>query len=139
MGWFGKKRDPQDPNEMLRQYHEAEAARLAAMVSGRVPEAGSSSVLSADAPSTEFTVEDVFTITGRGIVATGQVVSGALRVGDRVDVLREGLRVGESVITGIEMFRKRVTEATPGTMVGLVLQGKVDVARGDVIRIPASA
>lgn len=136
MGWFGRKRDPQDANEMLRQYNEAEAARLAGLSSGSdlAPTAVSASFSSA-----EFVVEDVFTITGRGQVVTGTVASGVIRVGDRIVVLRDGADVGSSEITGIEMFRKKATEAAAGTLAGLLLRGRLDVARGDVIRTSASA
>jgi len=54
-------------------------------------------------------------------------------------VLRDGADVGSSEITGIEMFRKKATEVTAGTLAGLLLRGRLDVARGDVIRTSASA
>ncbi|GGM48118.1 hypothetical protein GCM10010489_19350 [Microbacterium saperdae] len=143
MGWFGRKRDPQDVNETLRRYNEAESSRLAALAAG---ESGASSyapvVVSAAVSlgsGAEFSVEDVFTITGRGLVATGHVTDGILREGDAILVLREGSSIGESEIDGIEMFRKRAKEVSSGTMAGLLLRGKVDVARGDVIRVVASA
>jgi translation elongation factor EF-Tu-like GTPase len=136
MGWFGRKRDPQDANEMLRQYNEAEAARIAGLSSGSDP---APTTVSASFSSAEFAVEDVFTITGRGQVVTGTVASGVIRVGDRIVVLRDGADVGSSEITGIEMFRKKATEVTAGTLAGLLLRGRLDVARGDVIRTSASA
>lgn len=123
---------------MLRRYNEAEAARLAAMASG-APIVAAGESLTAATSATSFQVEDVFTITGRGIVATGAVTSGVLRVGDPVVILREGVPVSSTEVTGVEMFRKKATEATPGVNVGLLLRGKVDVARGDVIRPAASA
>lgn len=147
MGWlFGRKRDSEDANELLRHYNEAEAARLAAMTSGvaeetamgvsiRVP--GSAS-LSVHSSSTTFLVEDVFTITGRGTVATGKVTSGTLRVDDDIVVLRDGALQARTRITGIEMFRKHVDEATVGELSGLVLREKIAIARGDVIRLAPS-
>lgn len=147
MGWlFDRKRDSEDANEMLRRYNETEAARLAAMTSGvagetatgdgtRVPASASLSVPSSSA---EFLVEDVFTITGRGTVATGRVTSGVLRVDDDIVVLRDGALQAQTRISGIEMFRKRVNEATVGELSGLVLREKIAIARGDVISLTPS-
>ena len=136
MGWFGKKKDPLDANEMLRQYNAQEAERLAA--AGIAPGAGSASVAGAVAAGiggSEFVVEDVFTITGRGQVATGRTTTGAMRIGDRVVVLRGSAQTGASTITGIEMFRKKADEAPVGTAAGLLLKPSVDLARGDVIPV----
>jgi translation elongation factor EF-Tu-like GTPase len=144
MGWFGRKRDPQDANEVLRRYNEAEAARLAGVVQGHGSAADPStfaapSIATASMSAGEFDVEDVFTITGRGQVATGHVTTGVLRVGDRIVVMRAGSPIAEMEITGIEMFRRRASEVAVGTMAGLLLRGTVDVTRGDVIRAAASA
>nr|WP_201469550.1 EF-Tu/IF-2/RF-3 family GTPase [Microbacterium hydrocarbonoxydans] len=148
MGWFfGRKRDTDDANEVLRRYNEAEAARLTAMTSGVAGERGTGgrAVVPATPPlsmpsgSTEFVVEDVFTITGRGTVATGTVRSGVLRVDDDIIVLREGAVQGRTRITGIEVFRKHVSEALVGDRVGLVLRDKTAIAHGDVIRVASSA
>ncbi|WP_375080647.1 EF-Tu/IF-2/RF-3 family GTPase [Microbacterium sp. CR_7] len=139
MGWlFGRKREAQDANEMLRHYNEAEAARLAAMTAdgAAVRPAGD---LSTAVSATEFEVEDVFTITGRGRIATGKVRSGILRVDDVIDVVREGAVAGTTSIKGIEMFRKRASEATVGELAGILLSDPLDVRRGDVIRPAASA
>lgn len=142
MGWlFGRKRDTADANEVLRRYNEAEAARLAAMTSGVTGEAvadrrgvPASAPLSVNSSSTEFVVEDVFTITGRGMVATGRVRSGVLRVQDDIVVLRDGALQAQTRIAGIEMFRKHVDETTVGEMTGLLLGDRIAIARGDVIR-----
>ncbi len=78
-----------------------------------------------------LTVDDVFSIRGRGTVVTGTVELGSVRVGDEVWVGdRHGVR-----IDGIEAFRKRLDEATEGENVGLLLTSisKDDVNRGDVI------
>ncbi|MDR2321091.1 MAG: hypothetical protein LBE60_05530 [Microbacterium sp.] len=140
MGWFGKKKDPLDANEMLRQYNAQEAERLSA--AGIAPGAGiaaSAGTVSAGIGTSEFVVEDVFTITGRGQVATGRTTTGTMRVGDRVVVLRGAAQTGTSTVTGIEMFRKRADEAPAGTAAGLLLKPSVDLARGDVIRVTPTA
>jgi translation elongation factor EF-Tu-like GTPase len=78
-----------------------------------------------------MTVEDVFSIRGRGLVATGRVEAGSVRVGDEVSV-NASLRVP---VDGIEMFRKTLDSASEGDNVGLLFKGlaKGDVNRGDVI------
>ncbi|WP_334147442.1 EF-Tu/IF-2/RF-3 family GTPase [Microbacterium sp.] len=144
MGWFGRKRDPQDANEVLRRYNEAETARLAGVVQGRSSASAPGTVepptiVTVPTSAVAFEVEDVFTITGRGQVATGHVTGGALRVGDRIMVVRAGSPIAETEITGIEMFRTRATEVTVGAMAGLLLRDTVDVIRGDAIRAAASA
>lgn len=139
MGWFGKKKDPLDANEMLRRYNAQEAERLAA--AGIAPSAGTASVAGtvSTGGGSEFVVEDVFTITGRGQVATGRTTTGAMRTGDRVVVLRGSAQSGVSTITGIEMFRKKADEAPVGVAAGLLLKPSVDLARGDVIRVTPTA
>lgn len=81
-----------------------------------------------------LTVEDVFTITGRGTVVTGRVETGSIRVGQAVDV-QTGSRVLRSTVSGIEAFRKTITAASSGENVGLILEGvgHDDVARGSVL------
>ncbi|WP_066889815.1 elongation factor Tu [Clostridium nigeriense] len=80
-------------------------------------------------------VEDVFTITGRGTVATGRVERGVLHVGDEVEIvgLQEDTR--KVVVTGIEMFRKLLDEAQAGDNVGVLLRGvqRTDIERGQVL------
>jgi len=139
MGWFGKKKDPPDANEMLRQYNAQEAERLAA--AGIMPSTGASAAqhVTSGVAVAEFAVEDVFTITGRGQVATGKTTTGTMRVGNRVAVRRGAAEIGVSTITGIEMFRKKATEAPEGTAAGLLLKPSVDLARGDVIRVTGTA
>jgi translation elongation factor EF-Tu-like GTPase len=78
-----------------------------------------------------MTIEDVFVIRGRGIVATGRVESGQLRVGDEVQI-NDG---AAARVDGIEAFRKKLSEATVGDNIG-VLFSKLDkgsLARGDVL------
>ncbi|QIG44037.1 hypothetical protein G5V58_15745 [Nocardioides anomalus] len=81
-------------------------------------------------------VADVFTITGRGTVVTGRVESGRLEVGQRVQIVRDGLPQTATEVTGIEKFRAVVEAATAGEQVGLLLRGvdRADVERGDVVQ-----
>ena len=84
-------------------------------------------------------VEDVFSISGRGTVATGRMERGKVKVGDKVELV--GLRdTRETVVTGVEMFRKSMDEAMAGDNVGLLLRGieKEDVERGVCICAPKS-
>ena len=82
-------------------------------------------------------VEDVFSITGRGTVATGRIETGVVKVGDEVQLLGLG-EDAKSVVTGVEMFRKVIPEGMAGDNVGLLLRGidKKDVKRGMVITHP---
>ncbi|MCC5814088.1 MAG: elongation factor Tu [Leptospira sp.] len=84
-------------------------------------------------------VEDVFSITGRGTVATGRVEQGILKINDEVEIV--GIRdTTKTVITGIEMFRKLLDEATAGDNIGALLRGtkKEDIERGQVLAKPGS-
>ena len=84
-------------------------------------------------------VEDVFSITGRGTVATGRIETGVVKVGDDVDVQLLGLgEDAKSVVTGVEMFRKILDQGQAGDNVGLLLRGidKKEVKRGMVITHP---
>ena len=68
-------------------------------------------------------VEDVFTITGRGTVATGRVERGTLHLNDELEILGVKEEVGKTVVTGIEMFRKMLDEAQAGDNIGALLRG----------------
>ena len=84
-------------------------------------------------------VEDVFTITGRGTVATGRVERGKVVMNDKIE--RVGLgETKEYVVTGLEMFRKLLDDAEAGDNVGLLLRGaeKKDIMRGQVLAAPKS-
>jgi elongation factor Tu len=84
-------------------------------------------------------VEDVFSISGRGTVGTGRMERGKVKVGDKVEIV--GLReTRESVVTGVEMFRKSMDEAIAGDNVGLLLRGmeKEDLERGMCVCAPKS-
>ena len=85
-------------------------------------------------------VEDVFTISGRGTVATGRVERGIAKVGDPVDIVGIKSEKMTSVITGLEMFRKSLDEAYAGDNVGALLRGidRTQIERGQVICKPGS-
>ena len=85
-------------------------------------------------------VEDVFTITGRGTVATGRVERGTLHLNDEVEILGVHEDVRKTVVTGIEMFRKLLDEAQAGDNIGALLRGiqRTDIERGQVIAKPGT-
>ncbi len=85
-------------------------------------------------------VEDVFTITGRGTVATGRIETGIANTGDAVEIIGMGADKLTSTITGVEMFRKILDRGEAGDNVGLLLRGidKADIRRGMVIVKPGS-
>ncbi len=85
-------------------------------------------------------VEDVFTITGRGTVATGRVERGVLHVNEEVEIVGVKDESRKTVVTGIEMFRKLLDEAMPGDNIGALLRGvqRTDIVRGQVICKPGS-
>ena len=83
-------------------------------------------------------VEDVFSITGRGTVATGRIETGIIKVGDAVEIIGLGAEKLTSTVTGVEMFRKLLDEGEAGDNVGLLLRGidKNEIKRGMVITHP---
>jgi elongation factor Tu len=85
-------------------------------------------------------VEDVFSITGRGTVATGRIETGIIHTGDAVDIIGMGAEKLKSVVTGVEMFRKILDEGRAGDNAGLLLRGvdKEAISRGMVIAKPGS-
>jgi len=85
-------------------------------------------------------VEDVFSITGRGTVATGRIETGVIHTGDPVDIIGMGAEKLKSVVTGVEMFRKILDTGEAGDNVGLLLRGidKDEIRRGMVIAKPGS-
>ena len=85
-------------------------------------------------------IEDVFSITGRGTVATGRIETGVVHTGDPVDIIGMGAEKLKSVVTGVEMFRKILDEGEAGDNVGLLLRGidKDEIRRGMVIAKPGS-
>ena len=85
-------------------------------------------------------IEDVFTITGRGTVATGRIETGVANTGDAVDIIGMGAEKLASTVTGVEMFRKILDKGEAGDNVGILLRGieKSDIKRGMVICKPGS-
>jgi elongation factor Tu len=85
-------------------------------------------------------VEDVFSITGRGTVATGRIEAGVINTGDPVDIVGMGAEKLKSVVTGVEMFRKILDRGEAGDNAGLLLRGidKNEISRGMVIATPGS-
>ncbi len=85
-------------------------------------------------------VEDVFSITGRGTVATGRIETGVVHTGDEVELIGLGAQGRKSVVTGVEMFRKILDDGEAGDNVGLLLRGvdKKEIKRGMVLAKPGS-
>ena len=83
-------------------------------------------------------VEDVFSITGRGTVATGRIETGKIKTGEEVQIIGLGAEAKKSVVTGVEMFRKILDDGQAGDNVGLLLRGidKEEIKRGMVITHP---
>jgi len=86
-----------------------------------------------------MSIEDVFSITGRGTVGTGRIERGKCRVGEEVEIIGLGQQK-KTVVTGVEMFRKEMDEGQAGDNVGLLLRGveKTDLERGQVVAKPGS-
>ena len=87
-----------------------------------------------------MSIEDVFTITGRGTVATGRIETGVINTADEVDIIGMSAEKQKTTITGVEMFRKILDRGEAGDNVGLLLRGidKKDIRRGMVIAAPNS-
>ena len=85
-------------------------------------------------------IEDVFSITGRGTVATGRIETGVVKVGDEIQIIGLGAEGKKSVVTGVEMFRKLLDEGEAGDNVGLLLRGidKDEIKRGMIIAHPGT-
>ena len=85
-------------------------------------------------------VEDVFSITGRGTVATGRVERGEVRVGDEVEIVGIKDETSKTTVTGVEMFRKLLDYAEAGDNIGALLRGvaREDIERGQVLAKPAT-
>src|SRR5437764_477976 len=113
---------------------KVQAMELMAAVDDYIPEP----VRDVDKPFL-MSIEDVFTITGRGTVVTGRIEQGIVKVGDEVEIV--GLRpTQKTVCTGVEMFRKLLDEGKAGDNAGILLRGtkKEDVERGQVLCKPGS-
>jgi elongation factor Tu len=116
----------------------AAAAQVVALmdaVDGYIPEP----VRDVDKPFL-MPVEDVFSITGRGTVATGRIEQGAVRVGEEVEVVGIRPRTTRTVATGVEMFRKLLDQGQAGDNVGVLLRGvkREEIERGQVLAKPGS-
>jgi elongation factor Tu len=85
-------------------------------------------------------IEDVFTITGRGTVATGRVERGVVKVGDEVEIVGIHPETKKTVVTGVEMFRKLLDQAEAGDNIGVLLRGiaRTEIERGQVLCKPGS-
>jgi elongation factor Tu len=85
-------------------------------------------------------VEDVFTITGRGTVATGRVEQGVVKVGEQVEIVGIRPQIATTVVTGVEMFRKLLDQGQAGDNIGVLLRGtkREDIERGQVLAKPGS-
>ncbi len=85
-------------------------------------------------------VEDVFSITGRGTVATGRIETGIIKVGEEIQIIGLGEEPKKSTVTGVEMFRKLLDQGEAGDNVGLLLRGidKKEIKRGQVIAKPGT-
>ncbi|MGI6484122.1 MAG: elongation factor Tu [Candidatus Dojkabacteria bacterium] len=85
-------------------------------------------------------VEDIFSIEGRGTVATGRIERGIVKVGDEVEVLGLGKKAQKTAVTGVEMFNKTLSEGQAGDNVGILLRGlkREDIQRGQILAIPGS-
>jgi elongation factor Tu len=88
----------------------------------------------------QMPVEDVFTITGRGTVATGRIEQGRVNVGDEVELVGINPQTTKTVVTGVEMFRKLLDEGQAGDNVGCLLRGtkREEIERGQVLAKPGS-
>ncbi len=85
-------------------------------------------------------VEDVFSITGRGTVASGRIDRGTVRVNDEIEIVGIKEETKKAVVTGVEMFRKQLDEGLAGDNVGVLLRGvqRDEIERGQVIAKPGS-
>ena len=85
-------------------------------------------------------VEDVFSITGRGTVATGRVERGVVKVGDELSIVGLSPEIKKTVCTGVEMFRKLLDQAEAGDNIGTLLRGvdRKEIERGQVLAKPGS-
>jgi elongation factor Tu len=85
-------------------------------------------------------VEDVFSIEGRGTVATGRIERGVVKVGESVDILGMGRKPQKTAVTGVEMFNKTLNEGQAGDNVGILLRGlkRADLERGQILAAPGS-
>jgi elongation factor Tu len=129
MGLFGRKKQEDRSVEALLAESNAASPTGAAVAPAATP-------VSTGDGSFRMPVEDVFFITGRGVVVTGRVEAGLATVGQQVNVVRDGAVAFTTTITGIEMFRKVVDTATAGDNVGLLLRDlrREQLHTGDLVQ-----
>lgn len=131
MGWtFTRRGGPEQLDaEALIAKARAQAASKAVPVARRAP---------IGARDFRMVVEDVFYIAGRGIVVTGRVTAGEVRVDDPIAITRRGRRRHTTVVQAIEQFRERLDQAKAGDNVGLQLAeiSRREIASGDVLTTP---
>lgn len=131
MGWtFTRRGGPEQLDaEALIAKARAAAASKPVAVTRRVP---------IGAVDFRMVVEDVFYIAGRGVVVTGQISTGEVRVDDPIAITRRGRRRHTTVVQAIEQFRERLDQAKSGDNVGLQLAEitRRDIASGDVLTSP---
>jgi translation elongation factor EF-Tu-like GTPase len=129
MSWFSRRdKQPQDPQQIVDQMAATGVASAGVNPTGPNGPAGT---VAAPAADFRLTVEDVFSITGRGTVVTGVVTAGEVAVGQEITQLRGGTALRTGRVTAIEMFRKTVDVARTGDNVGILVSG---VNRGEVVR-----
>jgi len=129
MSWFSRRdKQPQDPQQIVDQMTGTDGALVDA--NGSVP-----GVTGSSAGDFQLTVEDVFSITGRGTVVTGVVAGGEVAVGQDVTQLRGGVALRTGRVGGVEMFRKSVDTARAGDNVGILVTGinRHEIVRGDLL------
>jgi translation elongation factor EF-Tu-like GTPase len=130
MGWTFSRRGPEQLDaETLIAKARAEATSSAAPVTRRAP---------IGAVDFRMVVQNVYYIAGRGVVVTGDVSAGEVRVDDPVAILRRGRRRTTAVVQAIEQFRKRLERAKAGDSVGLQLAeiSRREILSGDVLTSP---
>jgi translation elongation factor EF-Tu-like GTPase len=131
MGWtFSRRGGPEQLDaETLIAKARAEAASRAVPVSRRAP---------VGAVDFRMVIDDVFYIAGRGVVVTGEISAGEVRVDDPITITRRGRRRNTTVVEAIEQFRERLERAKAGDTVGLQLAeiSRREIASGDVLTSP---
>ena len=130
---FGRKKEERSVEALLAEANAASPTGVATSAPAAPAPAGTGRPGDG---SFRMSVQDVFSITNRGTVVTGQVESGTVRVGMQVNVVRDGKVAFTTEVTGVEMFRKKLDTATVGDNVGLLLKSlsKADLHQGDLIQ-----
>ncbi|OED34176.1 translation elongation factor Tu [PVC group bacterium (ex Bugula neritina AB1)] len=123
----------------LNNLTDAEATKPILELVAAIDEYVPTPVRDIDKPSL-VSIEDVFSISGRGTVATGRIEQGVVKVGDSVEIVGIKEEIQKTTVTGVEMFRKEMDQGEAGDNVGLLLRGieKDDIERGQVIAAPGS-